>query len=92
MSNQILSYEQSLLREKSRHYLLCYNATCTRKDHLLHWLVGQWASDDTLYAAVVYSYRKEVVANTSTDYCSNVMLRISGIKMLNLMYLNSATL
>ena len=71
MSNQTLSYEQSLLRERSRHYLLCYNATCPRKDHCLHWLVGQWASDDTLYATVVNPYRKDVVAGTCTDYCSN---------------------
>jgi len=53
MSNQTLSYEQSLLRERLRHYLLCYNATCPRKDTWLHWFVDQWASDDTLYATVI---------------------------------------
>ena len=73
MSNQTLSYEQSLLR----HYLLCYNATCPRKDHCLHWLVGQWASDDTLYATVVNPYRKDVVAGTCTDYCSNAKVKMA---------------
>ena len=77
MSNQTLSYEQSLLRERSRHYLLCYNATCPRKDHCLHWLVGQWASDDTLYATVVNPYRKDVVAGTCTDYCSNAKVKMA---------------
>ena len=77
MSNQTLSYEQSLLRERSRHYLLCYNVTCTRKDHCLHWLVGQWASDDTLYATVVNPYRKDVVAGTCTDYCSNAKVKMA---------------
>ena len=77
MSNLTLSYEQSLLRERSRHYLLCYNATCPRKDHCLHWLVGQWASDDTLYATVVNPYRKDVVAGTCTDYCSNAKVKMA---------------
>lgn len=77
MSKQTLSYEQSLLRERSRHYLLCYNATCPRKDHCLHWLVGQWASDDTLYATVVNPYRKDVVAGTCTDYCSNAKVKMA---------------
>lgn len=77
MSNQTLSYEQSLLRERPRHYLLCYNATCPRKDHCLHWLVGQWASDDTLYATVVNPYRKDVVAGTCTDYCSNAKVKMA---------------
>lgn len=77
MSNQTLSYEQSLLRERSRHYLLCYNATCHRKDNCLHWLVGQWASDDTLYATVVNPYRKDVVAGTCTDYCSNAKVKMA---------------
>ena len=77
MSNQTLSYEQSLLRERSRHYLLCYTATCPRKDHCLHWLVGQWASDDTLYATVVNPYRKDVVAGTCTDYCSNAKVKMA---------------
>ena len=77
MSNQTLSYEQSLLRERSRHYLLCYNTTCTRKDHCLHWLVGQWASDDTLYATVVNPFRKDVVAGNCTDYCSNAKVKMA---------------
>jgi hypothetical protein len=77
MSNQTLSYEQSLLRERSRHYLLCYNATCPRKDHCLHWLVGQWASDDTLYATVVNPYRKDVVDGTCADFCSNVKVKMA---------------
>ena len=74
---QTLSYEQSLLRERSRHYLLCYNATCSRKDHCLHWLVGQWASDDTLYATVVNPYRKDVVTGICTDFCSNAKVKMA---------------
>ena len=77
MSNQILSYEQSLLREKSQHYLLCYNATCTRKDHCLHWLIGQCASDDQLFATVVNPYRKDVVAGTCTDYISDTKVKMA---------------
>jgi len=77
MSKQTLSYEQSLLREKSRHYLLCYNATCPRKDHCLHWLVGQWASDDTLYATVVNPYRKDVVDGTCADFRSDAKVTMA---------------
>ena len=77
MSNQTLSYEQSLLRERSRHYLLCYNATCSRKDDSLHWLVGQWAFDETLYATVVNPYRKDVVAGICTDFCSNAKVKMA---------------
>lgn len=77
MSNKTLSYEQSLLRERSRHYLLCYNATCPRKDHCLHWLVGQWASDETLYANVVNPYRKDVVAGSCTDFRSDKKRRMA---------------
>ena len=77
MSNQTLSYEQSLLRERSRHYLLCYNATGPRKDNCLHWLVGQWASDDTLYATVVNPYRKDVVDGTCADFRSDAKVTMA---------------
>lgn len=71
MNNQTLSYEQSLLREKSQHYILCYTSACPRKEHCLHWLVGQWASDDAPYTTTVNPLRKDVIAGTCSDYRSD---------------------
>ena len=32
--------DEELFKEKARHYLLCYNASCERREHCLHWLAG----------------------------------------------------
>ena len=77
MSNLTLSYEQSLLRERSRHYLLCYNATCTRKDHCLHWLVGQCASGDSRYITTVNPLRKDVVDGICADFRSDAKVTMA---------------
>lgn len=82
MNNQTLSNEQSLFREKSQHYVLCYVSTCPRKEHCLHWLVGQAASDGVPYITTVNPLRKDVVAGTCADYRSDAK-RMMARGMLN---------
>lgn len=77
MSDQTLSYEQSLLREKSEHYILCYNDSCPRKDHCLHWLVGQYASGDSHYITTVNPLRKDVVDGTCADFRSDAKITMA---------------
>lgn len=77
MSNQTLSYGQSLLREESRHFLLCNTVTCIRKDHCLSWLVEQWTSDDLRIVNVINPYRKDVVEGNCIDFRSDKKRRMA---------------
>ena len=52
--------DEELFKEKARHYLLCYNTSCERREHCLHWLAGPYVPETDKVCTVVNVMNKDV--------------------------------
>lgn len=53
----VLSYEEKMFRDQARHYMLCMDDNCSRKEHYLRRLVAQCTPGDLHLVNVTNPYR-----------------------------------
>ena len=63
--------DEELFKEKARNYLLCYNTSCERREHCLHWLAGPYVPETDKVCTVVNMMNKDVREGNCPFYKSD---------------------
>lgn len=66
------SMDKQLLKEKAKHYLVCYYEPCERREHCLHWLAGPFVPETDRVQTCVNVTNKEVRAGRCPFYKPDV--------------------
>lgn len=75
--------DEQLLREKAKHYLVCYREQCERHQHCLRWLAGPYVPETDNVQTCVNVMNKEVREGRCPFFKSDEPVRMKrGLKHL----------
>ena len=68
---------EKLLKEKAKHYLVCYYEPCQKREHCLRWLVGPHVPETELVKECVNVTNAEVRAGRCSFYKPDTPLKMA---------------
>ena len=69
--------EEGVLQRQAFHYVLCYNAQCSRHEHFLRAILTHYVPEADPFVTIVNPRRPDVVADKCTTFQSDVKRRMA---------------